>query len=98
MKRKLVLSIIFSGALALSIGFAKDFQSTKVVAQTNGDQYKLVTKEEQVQRESTVAEGKDVTTVITVEEQDMVENSSAQEGFVPQANGTGFYFEKSPKN
>ncbi|MCW9133856.1 hypothetical protein OF830_23735 [Bacillus paramycoides] len=98
MKRKLVLSIVFSGALALSMGFAKDFQSTKVFAQTNGDQNKLVTKEEQDQRESTVAEGTDVTTIITAEEQDMVKNSSAQEGFVPQANGTGFYFEKSPKN
>ncbi|MGG2134614.1 hypothetical protein AB1284_25400 [Bacillus sp. S2(2024)] len=98
MKRKLVLSIGFSGALALSIGFARDFQCPKVFAQTNGDQYKLVTKEEQDQRESTVVEGKDVTTVITAEEQDMVENSSAQEGFVPQENGTGFYFEKSIKN
>ncbi|PEA80899.1 hypothetical protein [Bacillus pseudomycoides] len=98
MKRKLVLSIVFSGALALSIGFVKEFQSTKVFAQTNGDQYKFVTKEEQDQRENTVAEGKDVITVITAEEQDMVENSSAQEGFVPQANGLGFYFEKSPDN
>ena len=97
MKRKLVLSIVFSGALVLSIGFVKDFQSTNVFAETDGDQYILVTKEEQDQRESAVAGGKDVTTVITPEEQDMVENGSAQEGFVPQANGTGFYFEKSPQ-
>lgn len=41
---------------------------------------------------------KKFTTVITAEEQDMVENSSAQKEFVPQVNGTGFYFEKNPKN
>ncbi|MDP1421782.1 hypothetical protein Q8G35_26360 [Peribacillus simplex] len=44
-----------------------------------------------------VAEGKDVTTVITAEEQNMVENSSARQGFVPQENGTGFYFVKEKK-
>ena len=93
MKRKLVLTIGFAGALALSIGFAKDFQNTKVFAQTDGDQYKLVTKEEQDRRESKVV-GKDITTVITVEEQNMVENSSAKQGFVAQENGTGFFFEK----
>ncbi|MFD0769014.1 hypothetical protein ACFQZ1_08910 [Bacillus sp. CGMCC 1.60114] len=98
MKRKLVLSIVFSSALVLSIGFVKDFQGTKVFAQTNGDQYKHVTREEQDQRENAIAEEKDVITVITAEEQNMVENGSVQEGFVPQANGTGFYFEKSPQN
>ena len=34
-----------------------------------------------------VTEGKDVITVITVEEQNMVENSSAQQGFVSQKMG-----------
>ncbi|WP_242274076.1 hypothetical protein [Bacillus cereus group sp. BfR-BA-01310] len=95
MKRKLVLSIAFSSVLALSFGFVKDVQSTKVFAQTDGDQYKLVTKEEQDQRERKVVEEKDVITVITAEEQNMVENSSTQEGFVPQINGPGFYFEKT---
>ncbi|WP_103653397.1 hypothetical protein [Bacillus thuringiensis] len=98
MKRKLVLSIVFSSALVLSIGFVKDFQGIKVFAQTDGDQYKNVTKKEQDQRENVIAEEKDVITVITAEEQDMVENGLVQEGFVPQANGTGFYFEKSPQN
>ncbi|MEH7336789.1 hypothetical protein V7161_29675 [Neobacillus drentensis] len=97
MKGKLVLTIGFAGALALSIGFAKDLQSTKVFAQTatnNGDQYRVISVEEQNRREGNVAEGKNVTTIISVEEQNMVENSSAQQGFVPQENGTGFFFTK----
>ncbi|MCP1491941.1 hypothetical protein J2Y73_001972 [Peribacillus frigoritolerans] len=111
MKGKLILTLGFSGALALSIGFAKDLQSTEVFAQdgqpkeedeqtstNNGDQYRFVTREEQDRREGMVAEGKDVTTVITAEEQNMVENSSAQQGFVPQENGTGFYFVKENNN
>lgn len=36
----------------------------------------------------------DKITVITTEEQNMVESLSTNEGFVPQANGTGFVFEK----
>ena len=36
----------------------------------------------------------DITTVITKEEQKMVENISAKEGFVQQENGTGFFFIK----
>jgi len=36
----------------------------------------------------------DKSTVITTEEQNMVEGLSANKGFVPQANGTGFVFEK----
>ena len=104
MKGKLVLTLGFTGALVLSIGFAKDLQSTEAFAQdgqtstNNGDQYRFVTREEQDRREGMVAEGKDVTTVITVEEQNMVENSPAQQGFVPQENGTGFYFVKEKKN
>jgi hypothetical protein len=107
MKGKLVLTIGFAGALALSIGFAKDLQSTKVFAQTeqskvideqtatnNGVQYRVISVEEQNRREGNVAEGKNVTTNISVEEQNMVENSSAQQGFVPQENGTGFFFTK----
>jgi hypothetical protein len=34
MKGKLILTLGSAGALALSIGFAKDLQSTKVFAQT----------------------------------------------------------------
>ncbi|MEH7748625.1 hypothetical protein V7659_26960 [Neobacillus drentensis] len=40
-----------------------------------------------------MAEGK-MLPQIYVEEQNMVENSSAQQGFVPQENGTGFFFIK----
>ncbi|MES1038624.1 hypothetical protein [Peribacillus simplex] len=100
MKGKLVLTLGFAEVLAVSIGFAKDLQKTEASAEVSlkqTDTYKLVTREEQDRREGTVAEGKDVTTVITAEEQNMVENSSAQQGFVPQENGTGFYFEKVKK-
>ena len=78
MKRKLVLTLGFAGVLALSVGFAENLQSTKVSAE---EQPKL-------------AEQTDITTVITKEEQNRVENSSAKEGFVPHENGTGFYFTK----
>lgn len=110
MKRKSVLILGFVGVLALSIGFMKDLQGTKVFAQneqprvedgqtdTNSrDQYKVITREEQEIRESMLAEGKEVSTVITAKEQEIVENMSAQQGFIPQANGTGFYFEKEKK-
>jgi len=36
----------------------------------------------------------DITTVITKEEQNTVENLSAKKGFVTQENGTGFFFVK----
>ncbi|MEH7502293.1 hypothetical protein V7152_09755 [Neobacillus drentensis] len=105
MKGKFVLALGFAGVLALSIGFAKELQSTEVssekqpkleevVTSKQTDTYKLVTREEQDRRESMIAEGKDVYTVITVEEQEMVENLPAQSGLVPQENGTGFFFTK----
>lgn len=107
MKGKLVLTIGFVGALALSIGCVNDFQNTKVFAQTeqskvkdeqitakNGDQYKVVSVEEQNRREGNVVEGKNVSTTISVEEQNMVENSLSQQGFVQQESGTGFFFTK----
>ncbi|MGE7946720.1 hypothetical protein [Lysinibacillus sp. NPDC093688] len=58
---------------------AKDLQSTKVSA-----------------AEQTVVASKqtDITTVITKEEQNMVENMAAKESYVPQENGTGFFFIK----
>ncbi|MFJ8072336.1 hypothetical protein ACIQZD_26080 [Peribacillus sp. NPDC096447] len=101
MKGKLVLTLGFAGVLAVSIGFAKDLKNTETSAEVSSkqtDTFKLVTRVEQDRREGMVAEGKDVTTVITAEEQNMVENSSTQQGFVPQENGTGFYFEKEIKN
>ncbi|PWW26839.1 hypothetical protein DFO73_1092 [Cytobacillus oceanisediminis] len=71
MKGKLVLTLGFTGVLVLSIGFAKDFQKTEVSAEVSSkqtDTYKLVTREEQDLREGKLAEGEDVTTVITVED------------------------------
>lgn len=69
MKGKLILTLGSAGALALSIGFVKDLQSTKVFAQTgqskvkveqtvttNGDQYRVISVEEQNRREGNVAE------------------------------------------
>ncbi|MFB5934666.1 hypothetical protein ACE8FZ_15370 [Peribacillus frigoritolerans] len=102
MEGKLVLTLGFAGVLAVSIGFAKDLQKAEASAKVSSkqtDTYKLVSREEQDRREGMVAEGKDVdvTTVITAEEQNIVENSSAQQGFVPQENRTGFYFVKQKK-
>lgn len=105
MKRKIVLITVFAGALALSIGFTKDMESTKVSAQTskvkigqratnNGDQYRVISVEEQNRREGYEAEGKSPITNISIEEQNMVEKSSAKQGFVSQENGTGFFFSK----
>lgn len=107
MKGKIVLTTVFAGALALSIGFEKDLESTKVLAQTelskvkmgqtattNGDQYRVISVEEQNRREGSVAEGKSLNTNISVEEQNMVEKSSAKQGFVSQENGTGFFYTK----
>ncbi|MFB7142178.1 hypothetical protein ACFCYN_21365 [Gottfriedia sp. NPDC056225] len=53
-----------------------------------------MTSEEQNRSEGNVAKGQDVLTVVSAEEQYMVENSSAYQGFVPQENGTGLYFVK----
>ncbi|MEH7514222.1 hypothetical protein V7146_16030 [Gottfriedia acidiceleris] len=40
----------------------------------------------------------DIITNLAVEEQNKVENSPAQQGFIPQENGTGFYFVKEKNN
>ena len=79
MKRKLVLALGLTGVLALTFGFAKDLQSIKVSA-----------------AEQTVVASKqtEITTVITKEEQNKVENMSVKEGLVPQENRTGFLFIK----
>ncbi|MBT2666780.1 hypothetical protein J7J00_14865 [Bacillus sp. ISL-4] len=76
-------------------------QKTEASAEASSKQtdiYKLVTREEQDRREGMVAEGKDVTTVISAKEQNMVENSSAQQGFVPQKKWDRFLFRKREKN
>ncbi|MGE7879730.1 hypothetical protein [Peribacillus muralis] len=97
MNGKVVVTLGVTGALALSIGLSKDLQTTEVLAVTSSkqtDTYKHVTREEQDRREGKLAEGKDVYTVITAEEQDMVEDGLAQQGFVPQENGSGIFFKK----
>lgn len=108
MKGKLVLILCFTGALILSIDFMKDkdLRNIEVSVQneevflkqtkTNGeDTLKVITREEQEARENMLnVENKDQSTVITKEEQEMVENMSIKEGFIPQKDGTGFYFVK----
>ncbi|MEW9674443.1 hypothetical protein [Ammoniphilus sp. 3BR4] len=91
MKRKSAVIIGLVGVLALSIGFMTNFENTEVLAKEDGDQYRVVTVEEQNMREKNE---KDRTTVITAEEQSMVESSTDLEGFVPQEDGTGFFFKK----
>ncbi|MGG4155853.1 hypothetical protein [Bacillus muralis] len=94
---KVVVTLGVTGALALSIGLSKDLQTTEISAVTSSkqtDTYKHVTREEQDRREGKLAEGKDVYTVITADEQDMVEDGIAHQGFVPQEKGTGFFFKK----
>ena len=83
MKGKLFLAFGFVVILAVSFGFSKDFQKTEAsieVSSKQTERYKLVTREEQNRSEGMVTEGKDVITVITAEEQNMVENNSAQQG------------------
>ena len=79
MKRKLVFTFGLTGVLALIMGFGIDLPSTKVSA-----------------AEQTVVASKqtEITTVITKEEQNKVENMSVKEGLVPQENRTGFLFIK----
>ena len=89
MKKKSLLILGFVGVISLSIGFMKDL----AFAQTNeGDVVRVVTAEEQQMRENPI-DGNH-TTVITAKEQNEVENSTIQSGFVKQESGTGFFFEK----
>lgn len=83
----------FNRSSCLSIGFT-DVLAKEQADVSNGNKIRVVTVEEQEVRESKATEGKDLKTVITVEEQNRVENSSVLSGFVPQENGQGFYFIK----
>jgi hypothetical protein len=105
LKRKLALIICFTGVLALSTDFVKDktltvFAQNKEVNARQTVVNKSVTKtvsfEEQELSEKMLYDGKDgdVKTTVTAKEQNLVENSSVKEGFVPQENGTGFFFIK----
>ncbi|MFC0561469.1 hypothetical protein [Halalkalibacter alkalisediminis] len=93
MKKISAFTVCVVGVLSLSLGFsgvlAKEHGDVN-----GGDKIKVVTVEEQEARENKVVEKRDLKTVITAEEQNRVENSSALSGFVPQENGQGFYFVK----
>ncbi|QKE71363.1 hypothetical protein HPK19_00450 [Arthrobacter citreus] len=56
------------------------------------DQSRLISKE--AQNNFNGFGGGNVVTTVSVDEQNMVENSSAQQGFVRQENGAGYYFVK----
>ncbi|MGG1674546.1 hypothetical protein ACIFOT_02230 [Neobacillus sp. NRS-1170] len=109
MKRKLVFIFGVAGIVTLSIGFIKCLGSTEIFANKlpisetvfigqadidDGDQYRVVTREEQDRRENNHIKNGNQYTVITVAEQNMVENSKALSGFVPQENEQGFFFIK----
>ena len=93
MKRKSGLVFGFIGIFALSIGFTNVFAKEQIDLSGEG-RIRVVTVEEQEFYENKAVEGKDIKTVITAEEQNRVENSSAISGFVPQEKGQGFYFIK----
>ncbi|MYL44287.1 hypothetical protein GLV94_01380 [Virgibacillus halodenitrificans] len=94
MKRKVGLVFGFMGIFALSIGFTNVLAKGQI-DEGNGDKVKVVTVEEQEAYENQSIDGKDVKTVITLEEQNTGESSPNLSGFIPQQNGTGFYFEKA---
>ncbi|NHC43541.1 hypothetical protein G6549_27250 [Bacillus sp. MM2020_1] len=97
---KFTLVLGCTGALTLSLGFINIndlnntgvFPSTEQIKVESGDQYRVVTREEQNAKEN--IKNRDYLTVITAEEQNMVENSSDLSGYVHQENGPGFNFEK----
>lgn len=93
MKRKVGLFFGFIGAFALSIGFTSVLAKGQIDV-SDGDKIIVVPVEEQEAQENQAIGGKDIKIVITAEEQNRVENSSALSGFVPQQNGTGFFFER----
>ncbi|WP_045521195.1 hypothetical protein [Neobacillus niacini] len=97
---KFTLVLGYTGALTLSLGFINinDLNKTVVIPSTeqlkveNGDQYRVLTREEQNAKEN--INNRDYLTAITAEEQNMIENSSDLSGYVHQKNGPGFFFEK----
>jgi hypothetical protein len=97
---KFTLVLGYTGALTLSLGFINinNSNNTGVIPSIeqlkveNGDQYKVVTRDEQNAKEN--IKNRDYLTVITADEQNMVENSSDLSGYVHQENGPGFFLEK----
>ncbi|UAL54362.1 MULTISPECIES: hypothetical protein [Metabacillus] len=109
MIRKSVLVIGAVAVLTLSIGIKKDLENPKALANVypfsendykgqvyveDEDKIRVVSVEEQEMREKDSYKVKDITTVITADEQTMVENTSISAGFVSQKEGTGFNFKK----
>lgn len=93
MKKISMFSAGVVGVIVVSLGLS-DVIAKGQAEVSDGDKYKVVTVEEQEVRENMTVKGKDLKTVITAEEQNRVENSSAISGFVSQENGQGFYFIK----
>lgn len=93
MKRKVGLFFGFISVFALSIGFTNVLANGQI-DEENGDKVRVVTVEEQEAYENPSFDDKDVKITITAEEQKRVESSPAFSGFLPQQNGTGFYFER----
>lgn len=94
MKRIIIVSV--AGALLYFKGYSTELTNKDGILKTSinqTNQYSLIPKEAQNYFEG--FGGGDSITTISVEEQNMVENSTAQQGFVPQENGTGFYFVKN---
>ena len=87
MKKKLGLILCFTVALSLSVGFTNPSDSNTAEAVSQATTSKAAVP-------ASYTDNGSVTTVISAEEQNMVENSSALSGFVPQENGQGFYFIK----
>ena len=109
MKRKSVFIFGVARVLTLCIGFIEDLGNTEKLTQEQplsesvfigqadfekGDQYRIVTREEQDILENSPNVSGNKYTVITVAEQNRVENSKALSGFVPQENGQVFSFKK----
>ncbi|MDN3015466.1 hypothetical protein PH210_04485 [Paenibacillus sp. BSR1-1] len=109
MKRKSVFIFGVAGVLTLCIGFIEDLGNTEELTQEQplyesvfigqadiekGNQYRIVTREEQDILENSPNVNRNKYTVISVAEQNRVENSKALSGFVPQENGQGFFFKK----
>lgn len=93
MKRKSGFVFGGIGVLALSIGFTNVLAKEPMVV-SGEDRIRVVTVEEQELYENRAIESKNLEIVITAEEQNRVENSTALSGFVTQENGQGFYFIK----
>jgi hypothetical protein len=91
MKRKSLFIFGIIGVLTLSIGFMKDFKSTEILAKEQPISENLFKGQADI-------DNGDQIRVVTVEEQNMVENSTDLSGFVSQENGSGFFFEKVREN